>query len=55
MRTREDCKKGKDGREESRLPEFQLRGFFFWQSSPKKSPKNAFLTIGYDIVKYAKT
>ncbi|KDS59762.1 hypothetical protein M096_4976 [Parabacteroides distasonis str. 3999B T(B) 6] len=30
-------------------------GVLFWQSSPKKSPKNAFLTIGYDIVKYAKT
>lgn len=54
MRTREDCKKGKDGREESRLPEFQLRGSFL-AVIPKKSPKNAFLTIGYDIVKYAKT
>lgn len=38
MRTREDCKKGKDGREESRLPEFQLRGSFL-AVIPKKEPQ----------------
>ena len=41
MRTREDCKKGKDGREESRLPEFQLRGSFL-AVIPKKEPQKCF-------------
>lgn len=53
MRTRENCKRGKGGREKSRLPGIALK--FFFDSRPKKEPKNAFLTIGYDIVKYAKT
>ena len=55
MRTREDCKIGKvDGRNPV-CPGFRLRGSFFGSHPQKKSPKNAFLTIGYDIVKYAKT
>ena len=41
MRTREDCKKGKDGREESRLPEFQIRGSFL-AVIPKKEPQKCF-------------
>lgn len=54
MRTREDCKRGKGGREKSRLPGISASGFFL-AVIPKKNQKNASQTIGCDIVKYAKT
>lgn len=54
MRTRENYKRGKGGREKSRLPGISASEFFFG-SHPKKEPKNASQTIGCDIVKYAKT
>jgi hypothetical protein len=39
MRTREDCKRGKGGREESRLPGISASGFFFGSHSQKKPQK----------------
>lgn len=40
MRTRENCKRGKGGREKSRLPGIALK--FFFDSRPKKEPKKCF-------------
>ena len=54
MRTREDYKIGKGGREKSRLPGISASGFFFG-SYPKKEPKKCFPDYRCDIVKYAKT
>ena len=41
MRTREDCKKGKDGRRNPVCLNFSF-GVLFWQSSPKKEPQKCF-------------
>lgn len=53
MQTRENYKRGKGGREKSRLPGTSTSEFFFG-SHPKRKQQNASQTIGCDIVKYAK-
>ena len=50
MRTRENYKRGKGGREKSRLPGISALWSSFLAVTPKKNPKNAFLAIGYDIL-----
>ncbi len=41
MRTREDCKRGKGGREKSRLPGISASGLFL-AVIPKKEPQKCF-------------